>query len=185
MEVQSLTDQKTCQTCDGPLTSGPFGLRCARCVLSLVEAVENDEHSYVAELFREVHLEGQVAKGGFGAVYRAQHRRMKRTVALKFLDTLLARNPEAVALFEQEMISVGALDHPGQPEQKASATFVTPLRSCVRAGGKGSARRRAASGVSLSTCRRRSRRQRADMGKSPDMERTCAAPGSNLPESGI
>jgi serine/threonine protein kinase len=106
-------DDMTCQTCDGPLTSGPFGSRCARCVLSLVDQMENVEDSYVSELFPELRLEAQVAKGGFGAVYRAEHRRMRRTVALKFLDTLLARRPEAVALFEQEMISVGGLDHPG------------------------------------------------------------------------
>ena len=111
--MESLTEEMICTTCGGPLASGPLGLRCARCVLSLVEAVGNEEDSYVAELFPELRLEEQVAKGGFGAVYRAEHRRMRRTVALKFLDTLLARNPDAVALFEQEMISVGGLDHPG------------------------------------------------------------------------
>lgn len=111
--MKPITEEMNCTTCGGPLASGPFGLRCARCVLSLVEEVGSEEDSYVAELFPELHLEGQVAKGGFGAVYRAEHRRMRRTVALKFLDTLLARNPEAVSLFEQEMISVGGLDHPG------------------------------------------------------------------------
>lgn len=111
--MESLPKEMTCGTCGGPLDSGPFGLRCARCVLSMVGDPENGEISYVAELFPELHLKAQVAQGGFGAVYRAEHRRMRRTVALKFLDSVLARNPEAVALFEQEMISVGGLDHPG------------------------------------------------------------------------
>jgi serine/threonine protein kinase len=82
-------------------------------VLSLLDAPENEEDSYVAELFPELKLREKLARGGFGSVYRAEHRRMRRPVALKFLDTLLARKPEAVALFEQEMISVGGLDHPG------------------------------------------------------------------------
>lgn len=111
--MESLLENIICQTCGGPLDSGPFGLRCARCVLSLVVTAENDELGQVAELFPELLLQDQVARGGFGAVYRAEHRRMKRPVALKFLDSVLARNPEAVALFEQEMISVGGLDHPG------------------------------------------------------------------------
>lgn len=102
-----------CSECGGPLVSGPFGLRCARCVLSLVSEPENGGAARVAELFPELHLERQVARGGFGAVFRAEHRRMRRPVALKFLDTVLARSPEAVALFEQEMITVGGLDYPG------------------------------------------------------------------------
>jgi serine/threonine protein kinase len=111
--MDSSETEMTCATCDGPLTTGPLGLRCARCVFALVDQEEDMAESYVAELFPELRLESQVAKGGFGAVYRAEHRRMQRPVALKFLDTLLARNPEAVALFEKEMIAVGGLDHPG------------------------------------------------------------------------
>jgi serine/threonine protein kinase len=102
-----------CTTCGGTQASGPFGLRCARCVLSLVGDTENEVDGYVAELFPELQLEGKIAQGGFGAVYRAEHRRMRRPVALKFLDSVLARNPEALALFQQEMITVGALDDPG------------------------------------------------------------------------
>ncbi len=113
MESYTLEPSCQCSECGGPLTSGPFGLRCARCVLSMVSEPDDDEHARVAELFPELRLEGKVARGGFGEVFRAEHRRMKRPVALKFLDTVLARNPEAVALFEQEMISVGGLDHPG------------------------------------------------------------------------
>lgn len=113
MESASASHDRLCAACGGPLDSGPFGLRCARCVLSLVATAEDDELAQAAELFPELDLQEQVARGGFGAVYRARHRRMKRPVALKFLNSVLARNPEAVALFEQEMIAVGGLDHPG------------------------------------------------------------------------
>jgi serine/threonine protein kinase len=113
MKVDPSNKLSKCTRCGRQLSSGPFGLRCARCVLSLGAEMDDDEDDRVAELFPELRMKGQVARGGFGAVYRAEHRKMKRPVALKFLDTVLARSPEAVALFEQEMISVGGLDHPG------------------------------------------------------------------------
>ncbi len=93
--------------------SGPLGVQCPQCAFSFAEVPENDEAAHAAELFPELEVEEKIAQGGFGGVFRAQHRRMKRTVALKFLDTVLARSPDAVALFEQEMISVGGLNHPG------------------------------------------------------------------------
>ncbi len=104
-----------CHECGGPLGSGPLGLRCARCAIAMaVEGNEEDEAlGHVAELFPELRVEGQLARGGFGTVYRAEHRRMRRMVALKFLDGLLAHSREAVDLFEQEMVTVGGLDHPG------------------------------------------------------------------------
>ncbi len=104
-----------CPDCGGPLSGGAFGPRCARCVLSLAIAggEGTGELEHVAELFPELRVEGQLARGGFGTVFRAEHRRMRRPVALKFLDVLLARSPGAVDQFEQEMITVGSLDHPG------------------------------------------------------------------------
>ena len=104
-----------CNGCGGPLGSGPLGPRCARCAISL--AVDGSEEestlAHVADLFPELRVEGQLARGGFGTVYRAEHRRMRRMVALKFLDGLLAHSREAVDLFEREMVTVGGLDHPG------------------------------------------------------------------------
>ena len=93
--------------------SGPLGVQCPQCAFAFAEVPEDEAAAHAAELFPELEVEAKIAQGGFGAVFRAQHRRMKRTVALKFLDTLLARSPDAVALFEQEMISVGGLNHPG------------------------------------------------------------------------
>ncbi len=103
---------RRCLACGDALFSGPLGPQCVRCSFALSAAPEEDEEARVAELFPELRLEGRLARGGFGTVFRAEHRRMKRPVALKFLDTLLARSPESVALFEREMVTVGALDHP-------------------------------------------------------------------------
>lgn len=104
-----------CPECGGSLGSGPLGPRCARCALSLAvgSSDEETELSYVADIFPELRVEARLARGGFGTVFRAEHRRMRRWVALKFLDGLLAQSRDAIDLFAQEMIAVGSLDHPG------------------------------------------------------------------------
>lgn len=115
MSLEPTPGLGTCSECGGPLRSGPLGLRCARCAMSLAIGGddEDSELARVAELFPELHLDGRVARGGFGTVFRAQHRRMRRPVALKFLDVLLSHSRDAIDLFEREMVSVGGLDHPG------------------------------------------------------------------------
>ncbi len=102
-----------CPVCGGPLHEGPLGARCPRCVFALSVEVDDLDEAAVAELFPELEIEGKIARGGFGTVFRALHRRLKRTVALKFLDPGLTHSPEAIARFEQEMESVGRLDHAG------------------------------------------------------------------------
>jgi alpha-tubulin suppressor-like RCC1 family protein/serine/threonine protein kinase len=102
-----------CPVCGGPLHEGPLGPRCPRCVFALSVEVDDLDEVAVAQLFPELEIEGKIARGGFGTVFRAQHRRLKRAVALKFLDPGLTHSPEAIARFELEMESVGRLDHAG------------------------------------------------------------------------
>src|SRR4051812_23538015 len=45
---------------------------------------------------------GLVGQGGMGAVYKAEHRRMQRLVALKVINPGLMRNPATVSRFQQE-----------------------------------------------------------------------------------
>lgn len=54
----------------------------------------------------------QIGKGGMGVVYRAQHLRLKRWVALKLLSDRRLIDAHSVARFEREMEIVGRLDHP-------------------------------------------------------------------------
>jgi tRNA A-37 threonylcarbamoyl transferase component Bud32 len=54
---------------------------------------------------------GLVGQGGMGAVYRAEHRRMQRLVALKVIHPRLMRNPAAVQRFHQEVRAAARLTH--------------------------------------------------------------------------
>ena len=53
-----------------------------------------------------------IAAGGMGMVYKAQHPKLKRTVAIKLLPLAQWAGSAAVARFEREMEVIGSLDHP-------------------------------------------------------------------------
>lgn len=55
---------------------------------------------------------GPIGGGGMGAVYRAHDPRLDRDVAIKVLASILASDPDALARFEREAISVARLSHP-------------------------------------------------------------------------
>jgi serine/threonine protein kinase len=57
-------------------------------------------------------LGARLGQGGVGAVYRAEHVRLKKAVAVKILSPAQTRDPRAVARFQLEMEVVGRLDHP-------------------------------------------------------------------------
>jgi eukaryotic-like serine/threonine-protein kinase len=50
--------------------------------------------------------------GGMGEVYRARDPRLDREVAIKVLPATLARDPDALARFEREAMTVAKLSHP-------------------------------------------------------------------------
>ncbi len=53
----------------------------------------------------------QIGEGGMGQVYRAQHRRMKRIVALKVLPAEMTRSAQALGRFQQEVEVAARLVH--------------------------------------------------------------------------
>ncbi len=65
------------------------------------------------EMFPEFRFEGVISQGGFGTVYRAKHRQMRRCVAVKLLSSTLTRDAVAVARFEREIAAIGTMHHPG------------------------------------------------------------------------
>lgn len=54
----------------------------------------------------------KLGSGGMGVVYKAQHRIMKRPVALKVLSTAKMKNKAAVLRFQREVEAVSRLNHP-------------------------------------------------------------------------
>lgn len=53
----------------------------------------------------------KIGQGGMGAVYKAEHRRMQRTVAIKTLPPALLKNPDAAARFQREVVAAAKLEH--------------------------------------------------------------------------
>jgi serine/threonine protein kinase len=55
---------------------------------------------------------GLLGKGGMGTVYQAEHRVMKRAVALKVIGAHLIADPAAVERFQREVEAAAKLSHP-------------------------------------------------------------------------
>jgi serine/threonine-protein kinase len=51
-------------------------------------------------------------EGGMGKLYRAEHLRLRRPVAVKFMARTLVTNPEALARFRREAEIISQLEHP-------------------------------------------------------------------------
>ena len=54
----------------------------------------------------------KIGAGGMGQVFKAEHRRMKRIVAVKMLATAMMMDPAVVARFEREVTAAAKLNHP-------------------------------------------------------------------------
>ncbi len=54
----------------------------------------------------------KLGKGGMGVVFKAQHSRLKKIVAIKVLLERRTSDPNAIARFQREMEAVGQLRHP-------------------------------------------------------------------------
>lgn len=57
-------------------------------------------------------LEGKIATGGMGVIYRAKHRLMGRTVALKVLHPKWLEEPITVERFRREVTAAAQIHHP-------------------------------------------------------------------------
>jgi hypothetical protein len=66
----------------------------------------------VGSVVAEHRILGVIARGGMGVVYRAEHLRLKRVVALKLLPPEMASVPGFQERFESESRVAAAIDHP-------------------------------------------------------------------------
>lgn len=62
--------------------------------------------------FGQYRLIEQIGQGGMGTVFRAEHLRLQKDVALKLLTPAIMSNEVAVERFQREMCAIGKLDHP-------------------------------------------------------------------------
>src|SRR5271170_3407783 len=54
----------------------------------------------------------KIGAGGMGQVFKARHRRMERTVAIKMLPPSMTKDAAAAARFQREVVAAAKLEHP-------------------------------------------------------------------------
>ena len=64
------------------------------------------------QIFGQYRVLAKIGEGGMGAVYRAVHVHLDKTVALKILPPNRLQNQELLARFQREMKAVGRVEHP-------------------------------------------------------------------------
>ena len=80
-----MVTDSTCQECGSTIPAAtPQGI-CPRCFIGSAMAALNAAPPRTGRTFGEYELLDRLGEGGAGVVYRAQHRELKRTVALKLL----------------------------------------------------------------------------------------------------
>ncbi len=53
----------------------------------------------------------RIGAGGMGQVFKALHRRMERTVAIKMLPPTMTKDAAALARFQREVVAAAKLNH--------------------------------------------------------------------------
>jgi serine/threonine-protein kinase len=56
----------------------------------------------------------KIGEGGMGQVYKAEHRRMHRIVAVKLLPSSMSKDQSAIARFEREVTAAAKISHPSR-----------------------------------------------------------------------
>lgn len=75
-------------------------------------AVDSDEIPQQLLAHERYRVRSRIGRGGMGTVYKAEHRMMERTVALKVINPRFVNNPEAAERFHREIKAAARLTHP-------------------------------------------------------------------------
>ena len=77
--------------------------------------------------FGEYRVLDKLGQGGMGVVLKAEHRRMKRLVAVKTIAGAAMKSPDAVKRFYREVEAAAKLNHPNivQPTMRANTRACT------------------------------------------------------------
>ena len=81
------------------------------CLTAPRNASDQSTASRMPERIGDYDIIERIGSGGMGEVYRAVHRRMDRTVALKVLRSDIARDPQLIQRFEREVKAAARLTH--------------------------------------------------------------------------
>ena len=101
-----------------PLESSPQGSDhaarelVARGILTEFQAQEIEAGRQKNLVLGNYAILDKLGEGGMGVVYKAQHRRMKRIVALKVLSPTITKTPAVLRRFEREVEAAARLSHP-------------------------------------------------------------------------
>ena len=82
---------------------------------SSAESMDLTSEASIKDLFANhprYEVISRIARGGMGVVFKAKHRSMRRTVALKVINQSLIRNSQVVERFHREVHTAARLSHP-------------------------------------------------------------------------
>ncbi len=109
-------EAETSEPTDGEGTEQPDpaedSVHAATMLVQSEEAIESSELPDELQDHPRYEVVERVGQGGMGAVYRAQHRLMKRPVALKLINSQLIQHSHAVERFRREVQAAAQLTHP-------------------------------------------------------------------------